>query len=429
MGNFNLSEAAKAILLGEDSKSTFDANIAAKKGMRGSDKHPMGEVGADKIQSKTAYGTNDAGEIGQSPEEETDTLPDYTKGTPSATPPGATPPVGAEKDGVGATKLSGQPQETMGRSDLTHAAQSPATDYSAIRDRIAGKVAPQMMQSNPGATFQSYGEETEADEEVISEEEEEKMMKKKAMHDKMKEKMKEDIDALLSGENLSEEFVTKATTIFEAAVISRAEEVIAEAESELMEQFEIAVEQIKEDLATKVDDYLNYMVEEWMKDNELAIETGLRAEITEDFISGLRNLFVEHYIDIPAEKVSVVEELAAKVEELEASLNEQISKGVELSKELNEQKKIEAIYTACEGLTQTQVEKLKSLAESVDYTTEEDFVTKLETLKESYFKADVKVADKLALDEEVEIEEETKKSYADPSMEAYAKTISQTLVK
>jgi hypothetical protein len=429
MGNFNLSEAAKAILLGEDSKSTFDANIAAKKGMRGSDKHPMGEVGADKIQSKTAYGTNDAGEIGQSPEEETDALPDYTKGTPSATPPGATPPVGAEKDGVGATKLSGQPQETMGRSDLTHAAQSPATDYSAIRDRIAGKVAPQMMQSNPGATFQSYGEETEADEEVISEEEEEKMMKKKAMHDKMKEKMKEDIDALLSGENLSEEFVTKATTIFEAAVISRAEEVIAEAESELMEQFEIAVEQIKEDLATKVDDYLNYMVEEWMKDNELAIETGLRAEITEDFISGLRNLFVEHYIDIPAEKVSVVEELAAKVEELEASLNEQISKGVELSKELNEQKKIEAIYTACEGLTQTQVEKLKSLAESVDYTTEEDFVTKLETLKESYFKADVKVADKLALDEEVEIEEETKKTYADPSMEAYAKTISQTLVK
>jgi hypothetical protein len=429
MGNFNLSEAAKAILLGEDSKSTFDANIASKKGMRGSDKHPMGEVGADKIQSKTAYGTNDAGEIGQSPEEETDTLPDYTKGTPSATPPGATPPVGAEKDGVGATKLSGQPQETMGRSDLTHAAQSPATDYSAIRDRIAGKVAPQMMQSNPGATFQSYGEETEADEEVISEEEEEKMMKKKAMHDKMKEKMKEDIDALLSGENLSEEFVTKATTIFEAAVISRAEEVIAEAESELMEQFEIAVEQIKEDLATKVDDYLNYMVEEWMKDNELAIETGLRAEITEDFISGLRNLFVEHYIDIPAEKVSVVEELAAKVEELEASLNEQISKGVELSKELNEQKKIEAIYTACEGLTQTQVEKLKSLAESVDYTTEEDFVTKLETLKESYFKADVKVADKLALDEEVEIEEETKKTYADPSMEAYAKTISQTLVK
>jgi hypothetical protein len=429
MGNFNLSEAAKAILLGEDSKSTFDANIASKKGMRGSDKHPAGEVGSDKIQSKTAYGTNDAGEIGQSPEEETDTLPDYTKGTPSATPPGATPPVGSEKDGVGATKPHGQPQETMGRADLTHATQSPATDYSAIRDRIAGKVAPQMMQSNPGATFQSYGEETESEEDFISEEEEEKMMKKKAMHDKMKEKMKEDIDALLSGENLSEEFVTKATTIFEAAVISRAEEVIAEAESELMEQFEIAVEQIKEDLATKVDDYLNYMVEEWMKENELAIETGLRAEITEDFINGLRNLFTEHYIDIPAEKVSVVEELAAKVEELEASLNEQISKSVELSKELNEQKKIEAIYTACEGLTQTQVEKLKSLAESVDYTTEEDFVAKLDTLKESYFKADVKVADKLALDEEVEIEEEAKKTYADPSMETYAKTISQTLVK
>jgi hypothetical protein len=243
--------------------------------------------------------------------------------------------------------------------------------------------------------------------------------------------MKEDIDALMSGENLSEEFVTKAATIFEAAVVARAEEVIAEAETQLMEQFEKAIEEVKEDLAAKVDDYLNYMVEEWMKDNEIAIEKGLRAEITEDFINGLRNLFVEHYIDIPADKVEVVEELTAKVEELEASLNEQIKSGIELKKELSEQKKIEAIYTACEGLTQTQVEKLKSLAEGVEFTTEEEFGEKLSTLKESYFKAEVKVATASDLDDEVQIEEETKtvKGTGDALIESYAKTISQTLVK
>ena len=397
MGKFNLSEAAKQVLVGEGSKETFDANIASKKGARGSDKHPDGEVGVDKLTGKTAYGTTDVGEIGQSPEQKDDALPNYLKGTPSATPPGATPPVGAQADGVGATTLQGQPGTTAGRADLTHTAQAPATDYSAIRDRIAGKLAPQMMQANPGATFQSYGE---------------------------------DIEALMQGEELSEEFKTKASTIYEAAVMSRVDQIVEEVEAQLTEQFEIAVEEIKEDLAAKVDDYLNYMVEEWMKENEIAIESGLRAEVVEEFMSKLRDLFVESYIDIPVEKVDVVEELMTKVQELESTLNEQINKSVELTKELNEQKKIEAIYTACEGLSQTQVEKLKSLAENVEFNTDEDFAGKLSILKESYFKADVKAADKLALDEEVDIEEEKKvfKS-SDPSMDLYAKTISQTLVK
>jgi hypothetical protein len=397
MANYNLSDAAKNILLGEDSKSTFDSNIKSKMGMRGSDKHPMGEVGSDKIQAKTAYGTGDVGEIGQSPEEMEDSLPNYTKGSPTATPPGATPPVGSEKDGVGISSLSGQPQQTMGRSDIAHPVQSAATDYSAIRDRIMGKLAPQMMQANPGATFQSYGE---------------------------------DVEAMLQGENLSEEFKERAATIFEAAVLSRVEPIVEEIENQLMEEFEIAVETIKEEMAAKVDDYLNYMVEEWMKDNELAIESGLRAEITENFISALRDVFVEHYIDVPEEQVNVVEELSAQLAETEAALNEEIARGIELSKELNEQKKIEAIYTACEGLTQTQVEKLKSLAENVEFTTEDEFVEKLEVLKESYFKANVKVADNSALDDEVLIEEEKKSiKSSDSEINLYAQTISKTLVK
>jgi hypothetical protein len=449
MAKFNLADAAKAVL-NESSKDTFDSNIKAKMGQR--ELSNPDKVGSSRLKSSTAYGTNDAGEIGQSPERgwEHDQLPDYTKGTPQATPPGATPPVGSEKDGVGITKSTG-PQDHMGRSDISKPNKIDATSYENIRDRIAGKLPNNTFGMNAGATFQSYdgthtsghqgisvhpggaNEEVEYDEDMIEEEMMEKkeaMMKKKEMHDKMKEKMKEDIDALLQGENLSEEFVAKASTIFEAAVISRAEEVIEEAQNELMEQFEVAIEIYKEELANKVDDYLNYMVEEWLNDNQIAIEKGLRAEIAEGFMNSLRDLFTEHYIDVPTEKVDIAEELAIKCEELESQLNEQINKGIELSKALNEQKKNEAIYTACEGLTQTQVEKMKALAESVDFTTEEEFVGKMEVLKESYFKpTDVKIADQSSY-EEVLVEEEKKTvKSSDPSMDVYAKAISQSLAK
>ena len=399
MSRFKLSEAATAIL--EGSKETFAANVAAKKGQRGQDAHKKGEVGDDKLPAAAAYGQHDAGIVGRSPEKMDDALPDYLKGTTSATPPGATPPVGSEKDGVGATKPQGQPQETMGRKDVMHPAQSTADQYDAIRDRIMGKMPKQTMQANPGAHFQSYAEGLD---------------------------MSDDVRALLDGEGLSEEFAVKATTIFEAAVISRIEKIAEQVEQELVEQFEVAVEQVKEDLAAKVDDYLNYMAEEWMKDNELAVETGLRNEIAEDFIGALRNVFVEHYIDIPEDKVDVVSEMAEKVSALEDQLNEQINSAIELKKELNEHKKFEAIYAVCEGLTQTQVEKLKSLAEGVEFTTEEEFAYKLSTLKESYFKVDVKVADNSALDDEVHIEEEKKAGKsADPLMEQYASVISKSL--
>ena len=424
MKKFNLSEAAQAILVGEGSKETFNSNIASKR---------SGQNGSAKLPTSVGYGMKDAGKIGQSPNSAYDELPDYTKGVPKATPPGATPPQGSEP----MHKLAHQPgQDSAGDIGGTDSGdQDKETSYENIRDRKPGTLAKQTMQSNKGATFQSYGESADAEGDLVEEEkeagekhadaEEDKEMVKKMIK---KEKMKEDLDALLGGENLSEEFVTKASTIFEAAVIARAEEVIAEAEVALQEQFETAVEEIKEDLASKVDDYLNYMVEEWMKENALAIEKGLRAEIVEDFITGLKGLFEEHYIDIPEEKVQVVEELTSKVEELEAALNEQIARGIELSKSLNEQKKIEAIYTACEGLTQTQVEKLKSLAEGVEFTTEEEFVAKVDVLKESYFKAEVVVADNSAFDE-VLVEEEKKQVFSDPSMEVYTKAISQTLAK
>jgi hypothetical protein len=392
MGKFNLSEAAKDILSG---------NVSGKQ---------SGQDKPSKLNGDVAYGTQEVGDIGGNVTKTTDAGPDATKGTPTATAPGATPPVGSEP----MKKLKGQPGQ------------------SGSVEQPEGKMGKNQMPLNKGSVGVQQYEETETeDEEIVSEEEHEsaKMERKEAMKEKMKDKMKEDMDALLGNENLSEEFVTKATTIFEAAVIARAEMVIEEAEAELMEQFEEAVESIKEDLAAKVDDYLNYMVEEWIKENEIAIEKGLRAEIVEDFITGLKGLFEEHYIDIPEDKVDVVEGLTSKVEELEESLNEQIARSIEMKKELNEHKKIEAIYTACEGLSQTQVEKMKSLAEGVEFTTEEEFNGKMETLKESYFKSPVKAADNSALDDEVQLEEETKKpsGQGDALIEQYAKTISQTL--
>jgi hypothetical protein len=196
------------------------------------------------------------------------------------------------------------------------------------------------------------------------------------------------------------------------------------------EQFEQAIDELKEDFAAKIDDYLNYMVEEWMKENELAIESGLRSEIVEDFIGGLKNLFAEHYIDIPEEKVDVVQEMADKVEELEAKLNEEISRSVEFKKEINEHKKLQAVQAVCEGLTQTQVEKLKSLAESVEFTTEEDFQDKVNTLKEAYTPSNVKPVEKSALQEGVEVpEDKPTKLSNDALINAAVNSISKSVAK
>lgn len=400
---FNLSEAAADIL---------NKSIAAGRS--------RGDMGSQRLPVSVVAGQKEVGDIGTEVTKTTDGAPQATKGTPQATAPGATPPVGSE----GMKRLPRQPAE----------------DNAADQGDPEGKPGKQMMQRNKnGVGIQSYGgqknEEVESDDEVVSEEkeghedeaEDRKMVKKMVK----KDALKEDIDALLAGEDLSEEFVSKATTIFEAAVLTRVEQIAEEVEAELVEQFEEALEEIKEDFATKIDDYLNYMVEEWMKDNELAIDSGLRSEIVEDFIRGMRDLFAEHYIDIPEEKVDVVEELAAKVEELEEKLNEEVNKSKEYKKELKEHKKIQAIQTACEGLTQTQAEKLKALAENVNFTSDDEFAEKLEQLKEAYAPAQsVKPAEKSVLEEGVEIEE-TKPTQVshDPLVDAVAKSISKSSVK
>lgn len=237
-------------------------------------------------------------------------------------------------------------------------------------------------------------EEKDEDEEE-DEDEDEEDDDKEDMKESYQIDMSEHVNALLEGENLSEEFRAKATTIFEAAVNAKLQEELAALEEAFASTLEEEVQNIQEELASNVDDYLNYVVEQWVSENEVAIEAGLRTELTEEFISGLRQLFAENYIDIPEDKVSVVEELGSTVEELQAKLNEEIERNVELSKVLAESKKTEILNTVVEGLAATQAEKLKSLAENVDFNNADEFTSKITTLRENYFPTTVKAQKEL----------------------------------
>ena len=198
--------------------------------------------------------------------------------------------------------------------------------------------------------------------------------------------VKEHVDALVAGEDsLSEEFKTKAATVFEAAIKSKVKEIAEEMQADYDKKLTEETSKSKDELVEKVDSYLAYVVEEWMKENELALERGIKGEIAEDFISGLKKLFEDHYIDVPDEKYNVLEDQSSKIEELEKKLNESIEKNVELSKENGEHKRQNIIDEASEDLADTQKEKFNKLAEEVEYSNEEDFTAKVKTIKESYF--------------------------------------------
>jgi len=241
------------------------------------------------------------------------------------------------------------------------------------------------------------------------------------------EEMAHDMESLFSDDDtISEDFKSKAATIFEARVYDRVTQIEEETEARYAGMLEEAIDTIKADLTEKVDDYLSYVVEQWLAENQIAVESGLRAELTEDFIGGLKNLFTEHYIDVPADKVDLVEELASKVEELESKLNEEIETGIQLKKSLIESFKTEIAHEVCEGLTATQAEKVKSLAESVDYSTEEEYKDKLETIRENYFPSHAKKADVKDLHEQVEDGSEKPQTSADPYVASVMQAISKT---
>ena len=243
--------------------------------------------------------------------------------------------------------------------------------------------------------------------------------------EKMKEEVSEDVESLFAeDDNVSADFKKKASTIYEARVNDRVTQIVEEIEGQYATKFEEAVTEIKTELTEKVDEYLNYVVEQWMTDNQIAVESGLRAELTEEFISGLRNLFAEHYIDVPEEKVDLVDELATRVEALESQLDEEMERGMEFAKALVTARQNEITAEVCEGLTDTQEEKIKSLAESVDFSTEEEFREKVQTIRENYFPSEVKQADEETLNEKVETDADKKSN--DPFVDAVSKAISQT---
>ena len=221
-------------------------------------------------------------------------------------------------------------------------------------------------------------------EESDAEKKDEKVKEEK--EDKKEIDVKEHVDALVAGDDsLSEEFKTKAATVFEAAIKSKVKEIAEEMQADYDKKLAEETSKSKDELVEKVDSYLAYVVEEWMKENELALERGIKGEIAEDFISGLKKLFEDHYIDVPDEKYNVLEDQSSKIEELEKKLNESIEKNVELSKENGEHKRQNIIDEASEDLADTQKEKFNKLAEEVEYSNEEDFKTKVATIKESYF--------------------------------------------
>jgi hypothetical protein len=313
---------------------------------------------------------------------------------------GGSTPTSLYKDNIGAKAANGL-NKKIRRADKSNSesmhklAEDEVVDEeilseeeAALEDFIAECIEKGMSEEEiHEALDQILAEEDEDDEKVNNKKEE---RRERLKEDDYQIDMSEHVEALLAGENLSEEFKDKATAIFESAVATKLNEEIELLEAAYEEALEERVEQIKESLANDVDDYLTYVVEQWIEDNEIAVESSLRSELTEDFISGLRQLFTEHYIDLPEDRVDVLEELTDKVEELEDKLNEEIENGVALTKALNESRKNEIVYAMCEGLTDTQAEKLKTLSEGVSFTGEEEFVSKVETLRENYFPTSVK---------------------------------------
>ena len=234
--------------------------------------------------------------------------------------------------------------------------------------------------------------------------------------------MSDDIDALVGGEDLSEEFKSKAKVVFEAALSAKVSEIKEELESQKRDEIVEASNEIKEDLTNKVDSFLGYVAEEWVKDNELAIERGLKSELTENFIQGLKALFEDHYVEVPDDKLDVVDELASKIEDVEAKLNEEVSKNIDLTSERDELVRNKVVSEVSSDLTTSEVEKLTKLIEDLD--ADDEFESNVKTIKESYFSGE---KSKLQLDEEVVSDSDENTStddiIVDPSMAAYSAAI------
>ncbi len=258
--------------------------------------------------------------------------------------------------------------------------------------------------------------------------------KKENMHYGKKMK-KEDIDfsddvaALFGDEDLSEQFKEKATTIFESAVLSKINEQLEEMAEIAEVQKTLEIEEAHSEMTDKLDSYLDYVVEQWLTDNRIAVENGIRTEIAEEFMGGLKKLFEESYIEMPEEKVDVLSDLYDEKESLEEELNKELKKNIELSEQIEELHKTTVISELSEGLTDLQAEKMKSLSEGVDFISVDDFAEKIEMLKENYFNSDEEQLTETIFDEDEPLEEEATSPRVTGEMAQYMSAISRTVKK
>ena len=425
----SLTETAKAILMKESNDPTPDRDAKTMTPLKASLR--PGSAYADKMFANPGSNPPDS-------EDYEDTGPAPV--TPTDVPGSAKVGKSVKKD-TSKASVSAVPAEPMKQTmaeDMEDDGETIEEEIELseeleafIDECIAQGLSEEEIQEAVDENFElfseKYHEDEEKDEDEEDEDEEDKEEMKKEKEKERKEMMKEHVNALLSGENLSEDFRSKAETIFESAVSVRVNEEVAVLEEAYAQSLEEEVASIKAELAEQVNDYLNYVVEQWVSENEVAIESGLRSELTEEFISGLRNLFAEHYIDLPDEKVDIVEGLGSKVEQLEAKLNEEIERNVSLTKMINESKQFEILVDACDGLTTTQAEKLKALSENITFTTPEEYASKIETLRESYFAKTVRAENVLDTDNTSDqgfLAEETT-----GRMGAYVKALGKTKLK
>ena len=267
-------------------------------------------------------------------------------------------------------------------------------------------------------------EEEETTEEVVAESEEavEEVVEEETTEEAAEYSIEEDVNALLGGEELSEEFKEKAKVIFEAAITAKLTEIQATLEEQYEEKLATALVEEKQALTERVDSYLEYVADEWFEENALVIENGLKTEMTESFLSGMKNLFEEHYVSIPEEKYDVLESMVEKLDDMETKLNEQIEKNIGLNNRLSEAVADVVLDQVSEGLASTQKEKLASLAEGVEFESEEKYREKLETLKESYF-ASKKTAPAQAKTETLSEGTDVSGVQYSDSMSAYMRTL------
>jgi hypothetical protein len=324
-----------------------------------------GGAGSGATQSKTAVNSGAS-------------APDSMSGLSGATP-GQT---GSYED------LGGPTPENYRPDDDSAKLKTPGTTLKQVRDVVnKGAKAAEAMKEEEDLEDEEVLSEEEGDEDEVEGTEEVEETEEEDEEEVVEEEfdIDEDVNALLAGEDLSEEFQEKARTIFEAALRSKVSEIKESLEEQYSNVLAEEVEEIKTELAERVDSYLEYVADEWISENALAVEQGLKTEMTESFLQGMRGLFEEHYVTIPEEKYNVLESMVEKLDDMETKLNEQIEKNISLNKRLSESVADGIFEQVSEGLADTQKDKLASLSESVEFESEIEYREKLETLKESYF--------------------------------------------